>query len=167
MDKTLETISSLSEKEQKIAAGILERYSDVGGNSEMLKSAFAVWNRLSDHIWHIPANEQLSIIHEATMIAYEARIEAFDHMADFDTEKEQPKYSKVIICGTGGSLKDADAEMKNAIKELEGTIPVVVVSSGLPSLNTKLTTVSLDKYTPAPKKSKKYKGHERPYKFHR
>lgn len=56
-------------------------------NGTMLKAGLHAYDRLSKYISHLSATDQANIVHEATMIAYDARISAFNHIIKgYDTE---------------------------------------------------------------------------------
>lgn len=63
-------------------------YQNVGENDIMLSSALGVYIRLFPIIGKLPEQQQLDIVHEATMIAYDARIKAFGHMINYNPNNE-------------------------------------------------------------------------------
>ena len=54
----------------------------------MLLSAIAVYKRLYPKIRGLPTRQQLDIVHEVTMVAYDARIKAFEHMINYNPKEE-------------------------------------------------------------------------------
>lgn len=67
-----------------ICRRIISTYHDVGEDNTMLLSAIAVYERLYPKIRGLPDVQQLDIVHEATMIAYDARTKAFEHMINYN-----------------------------------------------------------------------------------
>ena len=51
-------------------------------------SALEVYTRLFPAIGSLPEKQQLDIVHEATMIAYDARTKAFEHMINYNPNNE-------------------------------------------------------------------------------
>ena len=68
---------------RKICKKIHTTYQSVGENDIMLSSALGVYIRLFPIIGNLPEQQQLDIVHEATMIAYDARTKAFEHMINY------------------------------------------------------------------------------------
>lgn len=78
VDKVTNTIKSTKQKE--VVKILIKCYENVNGNDKMLETSFVVFLRLNEHICHLPIKLQTDIIHEATMIAYDARIATFDEI---------------------------------------------------------------------------------------
>lgn len=68
---------------------IISTYQNIGGNDMMLLSAITVYKRVYPKIRDLPSEHQFDIIHEATMIAYDACTKAFEHMINYNPNKEQ------------------------------------------------------------------------------
>lgn len=54
----------------------------------MFKSAIVIYDRMKNIISHLDHETQWNIIYEATMIAYDSRIQAFQHMIDYKPDKD-------------------------------------------------------------------------------
>lgn len=67
---------------------IVSTYQNIGGNDMMLLSAITVYKRVYPKIRDLPSEQQFDIIHEATMIAYDACTKAFEHMINYNPNKE-------------------------------------------------------------------------------
>jgi hypothetical protein len=80
-DTVMEACSSESDRE--VAQRMIATLKGVNGNDDMLETAFIVWQRLHKTINHLSAKVQWDILYEATMIAYDARIAAFDHVNNY------------------------------------------------------------------------------------
>lgn len=87
-DKTYKAFPDISNglkgKNKKITEKLLSTYKDLNGNDDMLTNAFIVWKIMRPSIKDLSVEKQLEIIHQTTMIAYDARISAFDHMKYFN-----------------------------------------------------------------------------------
>jgi len=90
-DTVLAFRSSLKGKDKKVVDKMFNTYEMVNGNNDMLQNAFIVYKRLHPFVKHLTSKEQFEIIHESTMIAYDARISAFDHMANYKPDLELPE----------------------------------------------------------------------------
>lgn len=72
----------------KVCKQIYTTYKNVGNDDMMLLSALKVYTRLFPTIGNLPEKQQLDIVHEATMIAYDARTKAFEHMINYNPNNE-------------------------------------------------------------------------------
>lgn len=63
---------------------IYTTYNGVGKDDAMLLTAIEVYKRLFPKIYSLSYQDQLDIVHEATMIAYDARTKAFEHMVNYN-----------------------------------------------------------------------------------
>lgn len=90
-DTVLAFRSSLKGKDKKVVDEMFNTYEMVNGDNEMLQNAFIVYKRLHPLVKRLTSKEQFEIIHESTMIAYDARISAFDHMANYKPDLELPE----------------------------------------------------------------------------
>lgn len=80
-----EIIKSIESPEQKkVIKSMIRTYENVNGNNKMLETSLIVFVRLNKFIYTLPIKTQLDIIHEATMIAYDARIATFDNILNPD-----------------------------------------------------------------------------------
>jgi hypothetical protein len=71
-----------------ICRKIISTYQGVGEDNTMLLSAITVYKRLYPKIRGLPTRQQLDIVHEVTMIAYDARTKAFEHMINYNPKEE-------------------------------------------------------------------------------
>lgn len=76
-------VYKLPVKQIELFKKLYSTYKGVGGNDLMLLSSFDVCKRLYPKMEKLSIEQQSDIIHEATMIAYDARIKAFDHIIEF------------------------------------------------------------------------------------
>lgn len=70
-------------KQVRLLKNLYKTYNNIGGNDMMLKTSFHVCNTMYKTICELPIKKQCEIIHEATMIAYNARINAFEHIINY------------------------------------------------------------------------------------
>tara|TARA_R110002049_G_scaffold292343_2_gene476839 strand:+ start:413 stop:793 length:381 start_codon:yes stop_codon:yes gene_type:complete len=75
--------SLIKGKDKSVLNKMFDTFEMINGNNTMLETSFIVWKRLSPKIKHLKASDQFEIIYESTMIAYDARISAFDHMSNY------------------------------------------------------------------------------------
>ena len=76
-------VFELSVRQIELLKKLYSTYKGAGGNDLMLLSSFDVCKRLYSKMVNLSIEQQLDIIHEATMIAYDVRIKAFDHIIEF------------------------------------------------------------------------------------
>lgn len=94
MNKSIETyigkenLRNMPIKQMVICQKIYATYQSVGKDDVMLLSALEVYTRLLPIIGNLPEKQQLDIVHEATMIAYDARTKAFEHMINYNPNNE-------------------------------------------------------------------------------
>lgn len=79
-----EDLKKMPINQVKVCKQIYTTYKNVGNDDMMLLSALKVYTRLFPAIGSLPEMQQLDIVHEATMIAYDARIKAFEHMINYN-----------------------------------------------------------------------------------
>lgn len=95
----------LGDKEKEIVQSITRIYSEEGW-----KNLFVIYKRLYKAIHELPVKVQLDIIHEASCIAYDARINAYDEL------KEQ---SHSIDDMSNEELTERLKELKQEIKDID------------------------------------------------
>lgn len=94
MNKPIETyigkedLKKMPIKQVEICKKIYATYQGVDKDDVMLLSALEVYTRLFPVVGNLPENQQLNIVHEATMIAYDARTKAFEHMINYNPNNE-------------------------------------------------------------------------------
>lgn len=81
-------LSSMPIKQALIFQKIYTIYHEVGEGDTMLLTAIEVYKRLYPKICGLSHEQQLDIVHEATMIAYDARTKAFEHMINYNPNNE-------------------------------------------------------------------------------
>lgn len=81
-------LSSMPIKQALILQKIYATYHGVGENDTMLLTAIEVYKRLYSKIGKLSHEKQLDIVHESTMIAYEARKKAFEHIINYNPNNE-------------------------------------------------------------------------------
>lgn len=81
-------LEKMSIEQANICRKIISTYQGVGDNDMMLLSAISVYKRLYPKIRDLPNEKQIDIIHEVTMIAYDARTKAFEHMINYNISNE-------------------------------------------------------------------------------
>ena len=80
----VEQHSSMPVKQALIFQKIYTTYHGVGEGDTMLSTAIEVYKRLYPKICSLSHEQQLDIVHESTMIAYDARTKAFEHMINYN-----------------------------------------------------------------------------------
>lgn len=94
MDKSIEKyigvgkLSSMPIKQALIFQKVYDTYHEVGEDDTMLLTAIEVYKRLYPKICRLSHEQQLDIVHESTMIAYDARTKAFEHMINYNSNNE-------------------------------------------------------------------------------
>lgn len=83
-----EDLKKMPIKQVKVCKQIYTTYKNVGNDDIMLLSALEVYTRLFPAIGSLPEMQQLDIVHETTMIAYDARTKAFEHMINYNPNNE-------------------------------------------------------------------------------
>lgn len=83
-----EDIKKMPITQMEVCKKIYATYQRVGKNDVMLLSALDVYIRLFPIIGNLPEKQQLDIVHESTMIAYDARTKAFEHMINYNPNNE-------------------------------------------------------------------------------
>ncbi|WAX17087.1 hypothetical protein PF672P2_00072 [Parabacteroides phage PF672P2] len=73
-------------KNEKVIRTLHSVLSPADGTGRMLKAGLHVYDRLFKYISHLSAKVQLDIVIETTMIAYDSRIEAFNHIISYDSK---------------------------------------------------------------------------------
>lgn len=81
-------LSSMPIKQVLIFQKIYTTYHGVGKDDAMLLTSIEVYKRLYPKISKLSHEQQLDIVHEATMIAYDARTKAFEHMINYNPNNE-------------------------------------------------------------------------------
>ena len=81
-------LSSIPIKQALIFQKIYDIYHGVGKDDIVLLTAIDVYKRLYPKICGLSHEQQLDIIHESTMIAYDARTKAFEHMINYNPNNE-------------------------------------------------------------------------------
>ena len=81
-------LSSIPTKQALIFKKIYHTYHGVGEDDTMLLTAIDVYKRLYPKISSLSHEQQLDIVHESTMIAYDARTKAFEHMINYNPNNE-------------------------------------------------------------------------------
>lgn len=76
------------EKNKRVLSKLKKALTGINEN-EMLEAAIVIWERLYDLIQSLPADTQYKIIFESTMIAYDARIAAFEHINNYTPEQNK------------------------------------------------------------------------------
>lgn len=84
-----EDLKKMPINQVKVCKQIYTTYKNVGNDDMMLLSALKVYTRLFPAIGSLPEMQQLDIVHEATMIAYDARTKAFEHMINYNPNNEK------------------------------------------------------------------------------
>lgn len=77
-------LSSMSIKQALIFQKIYDTYYGVGKDDTMLLTAIEVYKRLYPKICILSHELQFDIVHKSTMIAYDARTKAFEHMINYN-----------------------------------------------------------------------------------
>lgn len=77
-------LSSIPIKQALISQKIYDTYHGVGEDDTMLLTAIEVYKRLYPKISSLSHERQLDIVHESTMIAYDARTKAFEHIVNYN-----------------------------------------------------------------------------------
>lgn len=83
-----EDLKKMPIKQVAICKKIYATYQGVDNNDVMLLSALEIYTRLFPLVGNLPEKQQLDIVHEATMIAYDARTKAFEHMINYNPNNE-------------------------------------------------------------------------------
>lgn len=83
-----ELLKRMTVKQVEICKKIHTTYQGIGKDNIMLLSALEVYSRLYSVIGSLPEQQQLDIVHESTMIAYDARTKAFEHMINYNPNNE-------------------------------------------------------------------------------
>lgn len=84
--ETLNSVIQFKGKDKVIAENLIETYQGVGGDNKMLETGILVWKKMYEKIHHLKAADQWEIIHTTTMLVYDARIAAFDHITNFEPD---------------------------------------------------------------------------------
>lgn len=80
-------INTLSKTELSVLDELKEVFGNIEGDKNlMLVNCVQVWIRMRKFVKNLSPEYQYEILREATMIAYDARVSAFDHIINFNTE---------------------------------------------------------------------------------